>query len=156
MNGKSINGGLLLTIGLPAFAIAFSLGATVVAFTRGDATLPEEYHWEGMQLDRDFADAQRASDLDVRATLQVAGGVCRLTLQLDTPPPQTLQLSLVHATRPDLDREVRLSRVGQIYEGKCGPTMDGHWHVELADASREWTVRQDWTGALDGARLSAR
>jgi hypothetical protein len=156
MAGKSINGGLLLTIGLPTFAIAFSLGATVVAFTRGDTTLPDQYHWEGMQLDRDFADAQRASELDVRATLQAAGGVCRLTLQLHAPLPEALQLSLVHATRPDLDRQVSLSRVGQVYEGKCGPAMAGHWHVELADAGHEWTVRQDWAGSLDGARLSAR
>ena len=155
MARKSINGGLLLTIGLPLCAIVFSVGATVVAFTRGDTTLPDEYHWEGMQLDRDFADAQRASDLEVRATLQSAGGVCRVTLQLDAPLPETLQLNLVHATRPDLDQQVRLSRVGQVYEGQCGPAPEGHWHVELADSGREWLVREDVAGSLDGARLSA-
>jgi hypothetical protein len=134
------------------------VGASVVAFTRGDTTLPDQYHWEGMQLDRDFADAQRASELDVRAMLQLraAGSACRLILQLDAPLPETLQLNLVHATRRDLDRRVRLSRVGQVYEGQCGPTPDGHWHVELADARREWLVREDVSGSLNGARLSAR
>jgi hypothetical protein len=155
MARKSINGGLLLTIGLPVCAIVFSVGATVVAFTRGDSTLPDEYHWEGMQLDRDFAQAQRATDLGVRATLQYAGGVCRLTLQLDAPPPETLQLNLVHATRPDFDRQVRMLRVGRLYEGQCGPAIDGHWHVELADSRREWVVREDVSGALNGMRLSA-
>src|ERR1700740_1524060 len=103
MARKTINGGLVLTIGLPVLAIAFSVGASVVAFTRGDTTLPEQYHWEGMQLDRDFADAQRASELDVRARLQLraAGSACRLTLQLDAPLPEALQLNLVHATRRD-------------------------------------------------------
>jgi hypothetical protein len=158
MARKSINGALLLTVGLPVLAIAFSVGASVVAFTRGDTALPEQYHWEGMQLDRDFADAQRASELDVRARLQLraAGSACRLTLQLDAPLPEALQLNLVHATRRDLDRQVRLSRVGQVYEGQCGPAPDGHWHVELADARREWLVREDVSGSLNGARLSAR
>ena len=156
MTRKPINGGLLLTLWLPIFAITFSVGAAIVAFTRGDATLPDEYHWEGMQLERDFAGARRAADLDVRATLQSSHGVCRLTLQMDGPPPETLRLSLVHATHPDLDQYVRLSRVGQVYEGRCSPSAQGHWHMEIADAGGTWSVRRDWLGSLDGASLSAR
>ncbi len=84
MFAKPINGGLWLVIGLPLFAILASLHVTFVAFTRGDATLPDEYHWEGMQLDRDFASAQRAAALDVRATLRLlsATGDCQVTLWL--------------------------------------------------------------------------
>jgi hypothetical protein len=156
MTRKPINGGLLLTIWLPIFAVTFSVGAAIVAFTRGDATLPDEYHWEGMQLDRDFAGAHRAAELDVRAMLALRDGVCRLTLQLEGPPPETVLLGLVHATRPDLDQHVRLSRVGQLYEGRCQPSVDGHWHMEIADLAGTWSVRRDWTGSLDGARLSAR
>ena len=154
MTRKPINGGLLLTIWLPIFAITFSVGAAIVAFTRGDATLPAEYHWEGMQLDRDFAGARRAADLDVRASLQLSHGVCRLTLQLNAPPPEALQLRLIHATRPELDQHIPMSRVGQVYEGKCASTADGHWHVEIAGDT--WSVRRDWSGSLDGASLSAR
>src|SRR6185312_4339465 len=97
---KPINSALILTIALPLFAIGASVGIAVVAFTRGDPTLPDEYHWEGMSLDRDFADSRRAADLNVHATVQTlpATGTCRVTLQLDGALPPDLTLKLVHAT----------------------------------------------------------
>ncbi len=158
MPAKTVNGGLLLIVGLPLFAIAASVGTSIVAFTRGDSTLPGDYHWEGMQLDHDFADAQRAFDLDVRANLQMpsTAGICRVLLQINAPLPRALQLSLVHGTQPALDRQVELSRVGSAYEGECGMIPPGHWHVELGEPSGKWRVRQDVSGVLDGTIISAR
>ena len=111
-----------------------------------------------MQLDRDFADARRASALDVHATLRVLPGVgtCQVTLRLDGARPDAIELNLIHGTRPDLDRHVRLSQAGQVYEGPCGAMPSGHWHVELADGARSWSVREDVLGPLDGVSLSAR
>jgi len=158
MTRKSINSGLLVTIGLPLFAIFASVGVAVIAFTRGDPTLPDEYHWEGMSLDRDFADARRAADLNVHATVQTlpATGTCRVTLQLDGPLPSDLTLKLVHATHPDLDRQVRLPRTGAAYEGHCGVVASGHWHLELSDVAGAWSVRKDVLGELDLITIDAR
>lgn len=158
MTTKPVNFGLLLTIGLPLFAILASLSAAVVAFTRGDPTLPDEYHWEGMSLDRDFADSRRATELNVRATLQLPAhdGVCRIALRLSGERPEALLLKLVHATRPELDRQVRLTPAASYYEGVCGPVPPGHWHLELAGASGNWSVRQDVFGSLDNTRITAR
>ncbi len=158
MSEQRINWGLVLTIGLPLFAIFASVGTTVIAFTRGDSTLPGEYHWEGMQLDHDFADARRAFDLNVRAQLHLvpAAGLCRMSVQLEGPSPRALRLSLIHGTRPDLDGQVELTRTGSAYEGQCGALSSGHWHLELRDDAGSWTVRQDVSGALDGATISAR
>jgi hypothetical protein len=158
MSAKPINGGLLLVIGLPLFAICASVGTTIVAFTRGDSTLPGEYHWEGMQLDRDFADANRAFELNVRATLFLtqSSGLCRLSVRLEGALPEALRLSFVHGTRPELDRQVLLSRAGSAYEGQCGSLPPGHWHLELAEGKGTWAVREDVFGALDGKTISAR
>jgi hypothetical protein len=157
MTRKSFNSGLLVTIGLLLFAVLASAGLAITAFTRGDPTLPDQYHWEGLSLDRDFTDARHASDLHVQATLQIVppNGLCRVVLGLDTPPPAALTLNLVHATEPGLDRQVKLSRVGFAYEGYCGVVPSGHWHLELADIKRGWSVRTDVTGTLDGAVISA-
>jgi hypothetical protein len=154
---KSINPGLLVTIGLPLFAIFASVGTAVVAFTRGDPTLPDEYHWEGLSLDRDFADARRAQDLNVRAMLQVSTstGMCRVALTLEASSPSVLTLNLVHATHPNLDRQVRLPRNGDAYEGHCGEVPSGHWHLELSDLSGSWSVRKDVSGVLDGTYINA-
>jgi hypothetical protein len=158
MTRKSINSGLLVTIGLPLFAIVASVGVAVVAFTRGDPTLPDEYHWEGLSLDRDFADARRAADLNVRARLQIlqSSGTCRVALKLDAASPPMLTLNLVHATHPDLDRQVRLPRTGADYEGHCGAVPSGHWHLELSDITGSWSVRKDVSGVVDGTDISAR
>lgn len=158
MTRKSINAGLLVTIGLPLFAIVASVGVAVIAFTRGDPTLPDEYHWEGVSLDRDFADARRATDLNVHATLRTltATGTCQVTLRLDGSSPSILTLNLVHATHPDLDRQIRLTRQGASYEGHCGIIPSGHWHLELSDPAGNWSVRKDVLGELDNIVVDAR
>ena len=157
MRRSAINSGVLLVIGLPLFAILASVGTTVVAFTRGDPTLPDDYHWEGMQLDRDFADSRRAEQLEVRADLVASlDGTCRVTLRLAGAAPRALQLKLVHATRPDLDREVDLAAGASGYEGYCGQVPAGHWHIELSDAAGAWRIRQDVSGGLEGIRIDAR
>jgi hypothetical protein len=158
MTTKALNSGLLVMVGLPLFAILASVGVAVVAFTRGDPTLPDEYHWEGLSLDRDFADARRAADLNVRATVQVwpGSGICRVTIQLNAASPSGLTLNLVHATHPDLDRQIRLPRTGSVYEGQCGVIPSGHWHLELSDGTGSWSVRQEVVGALDGISITAR
>jgi len=158
MTRKPINSGLLVTIGLPLFAIFASGSVAVVAFTRGDPTLPDEYHWEGMSLERDFADAHRAYDLNVRATLRIAQstGTCRVALQLGGELPSVLTLNLVHATHPDLDRQMRLTRTSSAYEGHCGDVPAGHWHLELSDVTGSWSVRKDVIGTVDGTSINAR
>jgi hypothetical protein len=148
---------LALTIGLPLLAIAFSTGAAVIAFTRGDVVLPGEYHWEGVQLDHDFEASGRAAALGVKAQLWLLGGTCRLTLQVAGEAPAALTLKLVHGARPDLDRSAQLTRQPDgAYEGACGQVPAGLWHVELLDSRGSWSFMQDVAGSLDGARLSAR
>jgi hypothetical protein len=153
---KPVNLGLLVTIVLPLFAIGASTSIAVVAFTRGDPTLPDEYHWEGMNLDRDFAAARRAADLDVRAVLQVQTGICRVRLEITGARPPALGLKLVHGAFPGLDRQVRLDLAGEDYEGPCGEIPAGQWHLELSDVTGSWSVRQDTSGALDGITIAAR
>src|SRR5579872_5224888 len=80
---------LLLVILLPLSAIVASSATALVALTRGDATLPQQYHWEGSALDEDFIRSQRASDLNVRAelSLRARAGQCALTLRMTGAMP---------------------------------------------------------------------
>ncbi len=152
------NPAFLAMIGLPAFAILASLGMTSVAYLRGDPELPQEYHWEGSQLDADFAAARRAAELDVRASLQFlpAAGMCRLALRLDAAPPAALTLALIHESRPELDQHVRLLEHAGFYEGPCRIASVGSWRVDLADEPLTWRVRQELVSLSPGFSLSAR
>src|SRR5947208_2738049 len=84
MSRAKINPTVFLAIALPLVAVAASVGTAVVAVSRGDAPLPDQYHWEGVKLDHDFAQSQRASELQFKANinLQPQKGTCYLALSL--------------------------------------------------------------------------
>lgn len=150
---------LLLTWGIPLAAVLASFLTLGIALSGTDTPLPEDYHWEGMRLDRDFERARRAAELDVRATLQVlaAEGLCRIELRLAGRPPEALDLALVHGTLPALDQRVRLLPAGaQRYEAPCRAPPAGPWRIGLADAGGLWSVRVSTSGALAAVAVSAR
>jgi hypothetical protein len=172
---------LTLAWGLPAVAVVASVMSLLVAIRTPESELPEQYHWEGFQLDRDFSQAAKATGLKVRATLSGfgAGGQCELALRVDGAAPDALELFVAHATQPKLDQRVTFVRqaggapahdtrpgiaqaaggewtdTARRYSGACEPAPDSHWRVELVDAKSGWAVRQTVRGSLDGAALDA-
>src|SRR5689334_11574086 len=92
---------LILAWGLPAVAVAASFASLFLTLRAPEGELPEQYHWEGFQLDRDFSLAARATALDVRARLSgfSSGGQCELTLVTSGVAPQALTLLIAHATK---------------------------------------------------------
>jgi len=157
---------LLLTWGLPLTAVVASFLTLGIVLMHPDGELPEQYHWEGFQLDRDFSRGERATQLGVRANLTGFDktGKCNLELIMSHATPEVLTLSLVHATQPALDQRVILRRVqadGEVgapafYAGECRAVSDGHWRLELSDAINGWAVRESVRGAPYAVTLDAR
>ena len=144
MSQTKINPAVALIIALPLFAIVASVGTAVVAFTRGDPPLPDQFHWEGDKLDHDFAQSRRAADLHINATLDLRAdkGICRLTLTLDgNRPPAFLDLALIHVSNPSLDRNIRFLRTAAGYSAPCAPLPAARWHLELSDPEGSWSFR---------------
>lgn len=157
---------LALAWGLPAVAVVASVLSLVVALRTPESELPEQYHWEGFQLDRDFSRAARATARQAHATLSGFGASrrCELTLRIAGAAPETLELLVAHATRPALDQKVTFTRESrgvtegktlERYSGSCEPASDSHWRLELVDAKNGWAMRQTVRGPLDGAVLDA-
>ncbi|MEP7242060.1 MAG: FixH family protein [Gammaproteobacteria bacterium] len=157
---------LLLAWGLPAVAVVASVLSLVLTLNHPDGQLPEQYHWEGFQLDRDFTQAAHAADLHVSALLSGFGpsGRCEVRLQMDGATPSALLLLLAHATKPKLDQRVTFDRVrvekaaGRevvLYTGKCHQAVEGHWRLELIDAVNGWAIRQTTRGSLSRLVLDA-
>ena len=153
------NAAVILVIALPTFAVLASVGTAVIATTQGDPPLPGQYHWEGDKLDHDFADAHRAVALGLTAELdlQPSQGACHLSLQLAAAMPSEVMLDVIHASRPELDRQLRFSRDGSSdhYTSSCTALPYGHWHLELKSVDGDWSYRQDWTGDAGRLRLSS-
>lgn len=160
---RELNPALWLVIGLPAIAVAAGLATLAIALAKPEHELPKEYHWEGAQLERDFARAARAAALGVRAELDASGaaGICRLALTSQVAPPAGIEVRLIHATRPELDRRIELRRTaakdGEAaeYVAPCRPLPDGHWRFELIPAGAEWSVRGEAQGRLERLSIAA-
>ena len=156
---------LTLAWGLPAVAVAASVASLIVALRTPESELPEQYHWEGFQLDRDFSQAARATELEVHARLSGFGASrrCELELRISGAAPESLDLLVAHSTQPRLDQRVKFThragtRAGdslERYAGSCEPAPDSHWRLELVDAKNGWAVRRTIRGPLDGAAIDA-
>jgi hypothetical protein len=155
-----------LTWGLPAVAVIASVLTLAIALRGSDGELPEQYHWEGFQLDRDFSRAARAAELKVQ--VKVTGldrsGPCELRLQMQGVAPDVLLLMLAHGTRAELDRRITFNRVpaqpgwsdgSVLYRGVCSDLPEGHWRVELVDAVNDWAIRKSVRSSLGTLTLDA-
>jgi len=152
------NWALIMTIALPAIAVIASFTSLGLVLMAPDPEMPQEYHWEGARLDQDFARAERAAAIDVRARLSVtpAEHLCRVSFASEAPPPDALVLRLVHATRSAFDRTLTLRPAFDGYEASCEPPAKGHWLVELTDPAATWSVRTESLGVLQSLELRAR
>jgi len=150
---------LMLAIGLPALAVLGSFASLAVTLGHPDTELPEQYHWEGFQLDRDFSRSERAMALGVRATLNDVArtGDCSINLQIAGQPPEQLSLTLAHATVATLDRHIDFLREpgSGRYVAQCKAIAEGHWRLELTDGARSWSVRDSVKGFPDRLLVDA-
>jgi len=152
-----VNATVALVAAILGVAVVFSLGATAIAIHGADPELPQEYHWEGAQFERDVALATRAGALDVRATIEIIAsrGICRAQLRSAGAPPAALSLAFIHGTDPRLDRRVRLTRRLGGYEGPCEPLVSGHYHLELEDEPGTWRIRDEISAPAAALELGA-
>lgn len=150
---------LMLAIALPLTAVLGSFASLAMTMVHADTELPEQYHWEGFQLDRDFSRSERAAHLGVQATLRsvAASGRCEIDLAIAGTPPERLHLMLAHATRARLDQRIDFHRVtAQTYAGQCKTIPDGHWRIELTDGAQTWSVRASTRAISLPVRIDAK
>jgi uncharacterized protein len=156
----------VLAWALPAVAVLACALTILITVRNPDGPLPEQYHWEGFQLDRDFSRAARAAELRVTATIVGLGsaGPCEMRVRMEAMHPDALVLVLAHATKPGLDRRITFSRVptepgwndaATLYRGRCEALPEGHWRIELIDAVNGWAIRESVRGSLASVTLDA-
>ena len=150
---------LLLVVGLPLVAVLGSFASLGLVLTHPDTELPEQYHWEGFQLDRDFSRSERATQLGVRAVVMnvATSGPCKIHLRISGAPPEQLELTLAHATRAGLDQHLdfQRDRADGTYVGQCSAIPDGHWRIELSDGAQSWSVRESVRGVMQPIHVDA-
>ena len=140
-------------------AVIGGFATLAIALRSADRQLPANYHWEGQNLDRDFARARQAAQLGIefRLAADPVAGTCQGSLRAASGDPATLTLMLTSGSDPGLDRVVLLRRISKgEYRASCPPIPEGRWRVSLEDAEGTWILRSQLAGTLTELELRAR
>jgi hypothetical protein len=138
------NPALWLVVGIPAATILASILTVSLAFTGAEPELPSHFAREGVELTRDQQRAERAQQLGISIDLHVLP-----TGRIDAQPSaavtavqnlRSLTLHMTHITRPELDRELRLTRGTDGRFSAQGPSVPaGEWLLQLDGG--DWRIR---------------
>jgi hypothetical protein len=135
-----------LLIAIPATAIVMGLIMLALAIQSWSGLVVDDYYQKGKQINRVLARDKRAWELGLQADLSLANdGVIILRFDPTGPVPhgEDIELSLVHATRPGLDRRELVHRLhDHLLAASTPPTGEGRWNVYLQTS--EWRLTGSW------------
>ena len=135
-----------LLIAIPASAVVMGVIMLVLAIQSYSGLVVDDYYKKGKQINRVLARDRLAWELGLAADLTLAedGTVeLRFAPDVDYVPGERIELSLVHATQPGLDRKLVLDRVeGHLLVADLTLPGPGRWNLFLQ--TPDWRL----TGSL--------
>ena len=142
-----------MLIAIPASAVIMGVVMLTLAVHSYSGLVVDDYYRHGKQINRVIARDRLAWELGLEAELALAAdGTVRVAFVsgADLLPDDDIELAFVHATRPGLDRSLRLERVGYgAY--RAGIELDGSGRWNLALQTADWRL----TGSLRRPQQSA-
>lgn len=132
-------------LSLPATAVIAGFITFWLAVESDDGLVADDYYKQGLALQQSIARDKEATRLGLAAQLRFDNG--RVVLNLSSAgmaAPNAVFLSLIHPTRPEMDRAISLVGDNGNYTASTD-ALDGRWQVLLEDESRAWRL----TGTID-------
>ncbi len=135
-----------MLIAIPASAVIMGVIMLTLAVQTYSGLVVDDYYRHGKQINRVIARDRLAWELGLEAELALtADGTVRVAFVsgADLLPSGDIELAFVHATRPGLDRSLRLERTGfGVYRARVRLAGSGRWNLALQTA--DWRL----TGSL--------
>ncbi|NIP72553.1 MAG: FixH family protein [Gammaproteobacteria bacterium] len=129
---------------IPGSAVLASIATVILAMRNPDGLVVDDYYRQGLAINRVLERDRRARTLGLaaRVRLEPAAREVHLTLQARAgTSPRALRLRLIHPTRANMDREIRLHSTGEDeYAGRIDPLEPGNWHVQLEPGDGAWRL----------------
>ena len=142
-----------MLIAIPASAVVMGVIMLALAVQSYSGLVVDDYYRHGKQINRVIARDRLAWELGLEAELALdADGALRVAFVSGAGllPDEPIELVFVHATRPGLDRSLRLERTDfGIYRARVRLTGSGRWNLALQTA--DWRL----TGSLRRPEQSA-
>ena len=133
----------------PFIVIVAGMITLYLAVVSNDGLVDDDYYKQGLAVNQMSARDQKASSLGLQAEVMQGGRGTQIRILLRGKPgtvlPGTLNLRIVHPTRPGIDQNVLLRADGaDLYSGRLSAPLTGRWHIALEDEKREWRLTGDW------------
>ena len=149
-----------MVIFFPAVAVVAGLSTIYIAATTSTGLVEDDYYKQGLQINRTIDRDRRASELGLRAQIQVDAttGLIQVRLAAKEALAENgeLALRLVHRTIPGLDQATTLARSVEdpmLYSGYLRPPIgEGRWTIQLQD-SNHWRLKQNFTTGPEPALI---
>ncbi len=130
-----------LLIAIPSTAVIMGVVMVTLAIQSYSGLVVDDYYKKGKQINRVIARDKFAWELGLEAGLRLEQG--RIEVRFDPSvshvPGDRIELKLVHATRPGLDRELLLERRDtRLYSGALDLHGEGRWNVSLQTG--DWRI----------------
>ena len=135
-----------MLIAIPLAAVIMGVVMITLASQTFSGLVVDDYYKKGKQINRVLARDRLAHELGLAAGLKIeAGG--RIEIRFDPEvrfiPGDTIELNLVHATMPGLDRRLQLRKTGtHLLVGNLDLPGNGRWNLALQ--TEDWRL----TGSL--------
>jgi hypothetical protein len=140
----------------PAAAVVGGIATLGLALSHPEFEVRDSYYREGLGIYRQSLADQRASALGLAATLALAARAGAVSVDLRHPfDGDGLRLVLIHPTRAELDREIRLEALdARHFVARVATLPAARWRIELTDRQRTWRLTGVATDLTAGVRLS--
>ncbi len=134
-----------MLIAIPLSAVIMGIVMITLAINSWSGLVVDDYYKKGKQINRVIARDRLAWELGLKAGLSLDGG--RVEVRFDPSvtviPGEAIELSLVHATMPGLDRALVLKKIDtRLLGGDLNLPGEGRWNVYLQTG--DWRL----TGSL--------
>lgn len=147
-----------MLIVIPLSAVLVGIVMLWLALANEDGLVVDDYYRRGLEINRTLARDDAARRYALTSELRFIADTDRVHARLDAGPgfvyPPQVALGLYHATRPGLDQELTLTRIGdRDYAGLLPALAPGHWHVQLSGDLWRLTGLVRWPTAAGPLRL---
>jgi uncharacterized protein len=125
-----------MIIFFPVLAIVAGIYTAILAVQSDDGLVVDDYYKQGLEINRTLERDQVAFDYQLNADIKLVEELGEITVQLtaasDFKYPENLSVSLLHATRSGLDKEVNMILTeDNIYRGNVSQLALGKWYVHI-------------------------
>lgn len=116
-----------------------------LAVSTEDGVIEDDYYKKGLAINQTLARDQAAKALQLKAQVMLGGDATQLRVMLQSNGaellPGILTLKILHPTRADMDRVVKMEKgASGYYEGQFKALEPTRWRLILEDETSRWRL----------------